>query len=215
MENAVEALKIAAGVLLFVLALTVSISCFSQANRAVTSIVSMRDRDTQILYDQIKPSNKLTRRVGVETIIPSMYKAFTENIKIQFKDLNGENMPIYYDFSDNRATDTKGEYIPRKKDDSGINDIKISYIDLKEQNQRCDEHFLGVILYGNKALKGEDTKYRDLILYEDGFYNFLNGKTFEEQLGEYYPIETTNSGSTSTQIKKRVITYKVVDTNNE
>ena len=61
MENAVEALKIAAGVLLFVLALTVSISCFSQANRAVTSIVNMRDRDTQILYDQIKPSSGLTR----------------------------------------------------------------------------------------------------------------------------------------------------------
>lgn len=95
MENAVEALKIAAGVLLFVLALTVSISCFSQANRAVTSIVNMRDRDTQILYDQIKPYSGLTRVVGVETIIPTIYKAFSENIDIQFKDTSGKDMPLY------------------------------------------------------------------------------------------------------------------------
>ena len=80
MENAVEALKIAGGVLLFVLALTVSISCFSQANKSVTAIVSMRDRDVEIAFDQIRPSKGLTRTVGVETIVPTMYTAYYENI---------------------------------------------------------------------------------------------------------------------------------------
>ena len=89
MENAMDALKIAAGVLMFVLALTISISCFSQANEAVTTIANMRDRDVQITYDNIQQSNKLTRTVGIETIIKSG-KLQPENItnytKIIFKD---------------------------------------------------------------------------------------------------------------------------------
>ena len=197
MENAVEALKIAAGVLLFVLALTVSISCFSQANRAVTSIVSMRDRDTQILYDQIKPSSGLTRVVGVETIIPTIYKAFSENIDIQFKDTSGKDM--------------NGNYIREK--DSENNDKIISSI-IEGQDSLIDadsKNLLDIILFGDGATSTENTKYtryKNIHYYGNkGFYNFLKDKTFEEQLGEYYPIDTTNSGSTSTQIKKRVITY--------
>ena len=40
MENAIEALKIAGAVLMFVLALTLSISSLSQANSAVSSIAA-------------------------------------------------------------------------------------------------------------------------------------------------------------------------------
>ena len=209
MENAVEALKIAAGVLLFVLALTVSISCFSQANRAVTSIVNMLDRDTQILYDQIKPSSGLTRVVGVETIIPTIYKAFSENIDIQFKDTSGKDMPIYYKLTQNE--DRNGNYIREK--DSENNDKIISSI-IEGQDSLIDadsKNLLDIILFGDGATSAENTKYtryKNIHYYGNkGFYNFLKDKTFEEQLGEYYPIDTTNSGSTSTQIKKRVITY--------
>lgn len=204
MENAVEALKIAAGVLLFVLALTVSISCFSQANRAVTSIVSMRDRDTQILYDQIKPSNKLTRVVGVETIIPTMYKALDENIDIQFIDKNKKNIPIWYELTQNR--DNNKCYI-RDKDNQKNDKIITSIIDGHISSVAGDPteriKILDIILSGD----GKSTEFKNIHYYSEGLYKFLEGKTFEEQLGEYYPIDTTNSGSTSTQIKKRVITY--------
>lgn len=210
MENAVEALKIAAGVLLFVLALTVSISCFSQANRAVTSIVSMRDRDTQILYDQIKPSSGLTRVVGVETIIPTIYKAFSENIDIQFKDTSGKDMPIYYKLTQNE--DISGKYYIREKDSEKNDKIISSIIEGQDSLVDADsKNLLDIILFGDGATSAENTKYaryKNIHYYGNkGFYNFLKDKTFEEQLGEYYPIDTTNSGSTSTQIKKRVITY--------
>ena len=111
MENAVEALKIAGGVLLFVLALTVSISCFSQANKSVTAIVSMRDRDVEIAFDQIRPSKGLTRTVGVETIVPTMYTAYYENIEIFFKTSSGDAIPIYYDINQYGEinTDENGE----------------------------------------------------------------------------------------------------------
>lgn len=199
MENAVEALKIAAGVLLFVLALTVSISCFSQANRSVTAIVSMRDRDVEIAFDQIRPSKGLTRTVGVETIVPTMYTAYYEKIEIFFKTSSGDAIPIYYDVN---------QYGEINKDEEG--EIKIYSI-----SAGLDEKRLDMILAGKNNLpdyidNDMKTKYEKQYIYDDGFYNYLQGKKFEEYLGEYYEGDTSNSGSTSTKIKKRVITYKEV-----
>ena len=199
MENAVEALKIAAGVLLFVLALTVSISCFSQANRSVTAIVSMRDRDVEIAFDQIRPSKGLTRTVGVETIVPTMYTAYYEKIEIFFKTSSGDAIPIYYDVN---------QYGEINKDEEG--EIKIYSI-----SAGLDEKRLDMILAGKNNLpdyidNDMKTKYEKQYIYDDGFYNYLQGKEFEEYLGEYYEGDTSNSGSTSTKIKKRVITYKEV-----
>ena len=199
MENAVEALKIAAGVLLFVLALTVSISCFSQANKSVTAIVSMRDRDVEIAFDQIRPSKGLTRTVGVETIVPTMYTAYYENIEIFFKTSSGDAIPIYYDIN---------QYGEINTDENG--EIKVCSI-----SAGLDEKRLDMILAGKNNLpdyidNDMKTKYEKQYIYDDGFYNYLEGKKFEEYLGEYYEGDTSNSGSTSTKIKKRVITYKEV-----
>ena len=201
MENAVEALKIAAGVLLFVLALTISISCFSQANSSVTAIVNMRDRDTQILYDQIKPSNGLTRTVGVETIVPTMYKAYDENIEIFFKDSSGNPMPIYYEL------DSYGRI--KINDDLSLKTVN-SILPAELNKERLD-----MILAGKNNLpdyidENIKNKYEKQYIYDDGFYGYLEGKKFEEKLGEYYPIDSANSGSTSTQIKRRVITYQEI-----
>ena len=199
MENAVEALKIAGGVLLFVLALTVSISCFSQANKSVTAIVSMRDRDVEIAFDQIRPSKGLTRTVGVETIVPTMYTAYYENIEIFFKTSSGDAIPIYYDIN---------QYGEINTDENG--EIKVCSI-----SAGLDEKRLDMILAGKNNLpdyidNDMKTKYEKQYIYDDGFYNYLQGKKFEEYLGEYYEGDTSNSGSTSTKIKKRVITYKEV-----
>ena len=205
MENAMDALKIAAGVLMFVLALTISISCFSQANEAVTTIVNMRDRDVQITYDNIKQSNKLTRTVGIETIIPTMYKTYEENIEIYFKDSSGNSIPIYYKTSGN------GE---RELDENGL-PITVDYVDLAMETypdkETCIKH-LDMILAGKNLYKDIDEamvkKYEKQFheRYPNGFLEYIKNKKFEEKLGEYYPIE----GETSTQIKKRIITYQEV-----
>ena len=200
MENAVEALKIAAGVLLFVLALTLSISCFSQANNSVTAIVNMRDRDTQILYDQIKPSEGLTRIVGVETIVPTMYTALYENIDIFFKDSSGQPMPIYYQLDSNGRIE---------KNENDGSDKTIDYI-----SGGIKEEFLDMILAVGKLNKNNYpdsdmvSKKENVFYYDKGFYDIIKDKNFEESLGEYYQIDSSTSGSTATQIKKRVITYQ-------
>ena len=74
MENAVQALKIAGAVLLFILALSLSISSLTQANSAVSEITNMYDNEAQ--YDYVRPSNQLTRVVGVDAIVPTMYQAY-------------------------------------------------------------------------------------------------------------------------------------------
>ena len=200
MENAVEALKIAAGVLLFVLALTVSISCFSQANKSVTAIVSMRDRDVEIAYDQIKPSNGLTRTVGVETIVPTMYTAYYENIEIFFKDSSGDTIPIYYDL------DTYGRI--KTNDDGSYKTVDSILAGLEKM--RLDMILSGKYNLPNYIDDDMKNKYEKQYIYDNGFYNFIKDKKFEEKLGEYYQIDSSISGSTSTQIKKRVITYQEV-----
>jgi len=211
MENAMDALKIAAGALMFVLALTISISCFSKANESVTAIVNMRDRDTKIIYDNIKPSNGLTRTVGIETIVPAMYKTYDENIEIYFKDSSGNSIPIYYKTAGNGK---------REVDDDG-NYIIVNYVNLAAEvypdKETCIKHLDMILSVGqnNKASyeHGSDVDMQNMIKkykeqfhenYPYGFLEFIKNKKFEEKLGEYYESE----GSTATQIKKRIITYQ-------
>jgi hypothetical protein len=82
MENAVEALKFAGAVMIFAFALTITISSFSSANLAVSSIVNMSDRETNYTY--VTGTQNLTRTVGIETVVPAMYRAYKENIEIYF-----------------------------------------------------------------------------------------------------------------------------------
>lgn len=210
MENAVEALKIASGVLMFVLALTISISCFSQANESITAIVNMSDKDTKIIYDNIKPSNRLTRIVGVETIVPSMYRTYDENIEIYFKDSNNNPIPIYYKTMGNG----------QKELEENGDEITVDYVNLAAETysdkETCIKHLDMILSLGKDTYKDvEDVdmkemaiKYKNQFYYSKGFLDYIKDKKFEENLGEYY--ESEGQGSTSTQIKKRIITYKEV-----
>lgn len=216
MENAAEALKIAFGVVLFVIALTLSISCFSQATTAVTSIVGLRDR--HIEYSPVNPSNGLTRIVGAETIVPTMYTAYSDNIEIYFKNADGTPMPIYY------KTEPNGE---RKKDETTGYDITVDCLDLAKEEfgnngnksapEVAKEHLDMILAVGtsNKShFENQEmvNKYKQQFHedYPNGFYDFIKDKTFEESLGEYYQYTSLETVSSSTQIKKRVITYTLV-----
>ena len=68
-----------------------------------------------------------------------------------------------------------------------------------------------MILAGKNKYKNVDNemvkKYDKQFYYSNGFLDYIKNKKFEEKLGEYYESE----GSTSTQIKKRIITYKEVN----
>ena len=213
MENAVEALKIAGAVLMFILALSLSISCLSSANSSALNIASMYSREREYRY--VKPASDFTRTVGIESIIPAMYQAYEENTEIYFKDKNGNPLPLYYKTNQyGKRVDSEGNTV----DNSSTRAVTINYINLEKEQigndkgksakQVAADH-LSMILAGKNTQMLDmlsDTKYGNQLMesvYPNGLYDYLKDKTFVENLGEYY------QGSDSTKIKKRVITYQM------
>ena len=123
---------------------------------------------------------------------------------------------------------------------SNPNAVTVNYIDLskesfgtengKEATQVATEH-LSLILAGGNKWKNQyrnnqemlnlldEKKYGNQLMdteYPNGFYAYLNGKKFVENLGEYYQGSSQDedeslASTTATKIKKRVITYKLTN----
>ena len=91
MENAVDAIKLAAATIVFVMALAISISVFNQAK--ATSDVVLYAQDESNYYDYYtydyenygENSFKYEKRVvGLETVIPTLYNYYKENYTVIF-----------------------------------------------------------------------------------------------------------------------------------
>ena len=93
MENAADALKMAGAVLLFVLAVSVAIVSFGQARETADTILDYKDRETVYIDGNLYYETTGTERtVGLETVIPTIYRAYLENYKVVFEGLDS---PIY------------------------------------------------------------------------------------------------------------------------
>lgn len=104
MENAVEALKMAFAVFVFIIALTVGITVFTQARQSSEVILTAQD-DTRY-YEYIPgsifnedtgewESTGDTRIVGLETVIPTLYKYYKENYTVVFLEKDGTPLTLY------------------------------------------------------------------------------------------------------------------------
>ncbi len=189
MENATDALKMAGFVLIFVLALSISINAFGQARQTATTILEYQDREYDYTY--VEDNGTTQRIVSAETIVPSIYKAYKENYKIVFKDRNKQPMELY--------TKSNGEVV------SSI-DLETSAIGSDEQK----EQFIRLFLYGEKYQSEIDDFNRNsgINLPGTNFYDTIKEEVFIEYLGIYYQEEIQgSSASTANKNKKRVITY--------
>ena len=200
MENAAEALKMAFGVLMLVLALTLCISSFSQAREAVDSIITIKDRETSYTY--LASADDSTRIVGIETVVPTMYKAYKENFEVHFLKADGTDLVLY-------------EY----QDQNG-NTRNISKIDLESEEHADSQRAinrLDYILSGTEKGPNDPAKKEVASITggTSGLYQYFKNRKFEEQMGEYYQEDkegktTDENGATILDInksKKRVITY--------
>ncbi|MEI3356133.1 MAG: hypothetical protein V8R81_03540 [Clostridia bacterium] len=203
MENATDALHMAAAVLIFVLALSISINAFGEVRQTAQTIIQYKDREYD--YSYVDQAGSTQRKVGIESIIPSIYKAYKENYKIIFET--------------NEINTNTGNGIYQKSDGQG-GTVEINYIDLEKETIGSDkdkEEFIRAILYGNEKGKNPNwatiqLKYSNygIILKDEGIYDKINTKTFNENLGIYYQDETDGKTNTpqSNKVEKRVITYK-------
>ena len=220
MENAVDALKMAAAVLVFVMALGISISSFSEANQTAQILLEYADRDYTTQYAE--DIGVRERIVGKETIIPTIYRAYKENYKILFYYSDGTPIVLY------------------TKTENGVQGVEVNYIDLEKDvlgNNRQKDNFIMALLYGNKAdlrrQDGTSISFTDftaelaqnnsgITLKLQGIYDtILEGNTFLERFGVYYQEDLQNETSDtdisdeyedvetpdSNKTKKRVISY--------
>lgn len=203
MENAADALKMAAAVLIFVMAISITINSFTETRVVATTILNNKDKEYD--YSYVEDNGTTERLVSLESIIPTIYKAYKENYKIVFK----ENL-----FSD-------GVY-KKINSETGTEDNVYS-IDLQKEvlgNDTQKEQFIMAILYGSKydqyeTVKNTFKKNLKISLNSAGIYDKINGKKLKESIGIYYQEEAGEQDNTNPTVpdanktEKRVITYSV------
>ena len=207
MENAVEGLKMAGAVLLFVMAISIAILSFGQVRATADTILDYEDRETEYINGNYYYETRGTEReVGLETIIPTVKRAFVENYKVVFK--WSENKYLY------RVKDSKtGQWVEKNVIDLETSSDKNTSSLAFPSDDNVKTEFLNRILYGkctdeNKLISDLDKKI--------DFYNTINvydylksGKTIKEYTGVYYQDETDSSVPDANKTKKRIIIYEV------
>ena len=98
MDNAVEAIKMAFGMIVFVIAMTASMYLFKSATS--TSQVLLFATDETNYFDNIKIDESAgeditIRKVNVETIIPTLYRYYKENFAVQIYNKTGKLVQIF------------------------------------------------------------------------------------------------------------------------
>ena len=94
MENAVDALKIAFAVLVFVIAMTVSIMAMGQAKETSEAVFYMTDKTNlyEYLSDEKLPEGRI---VSAETIVPTLYRYYKENFNVVIIDKSGNKIAVF------------------------------------------------------------------------------------------------------------------------
>ena len=208
MENMADALKMAADVLVFIMALGISISSFSQARQTAQILVESNDREySETQYVEDIGVEHTDRIVGAESIIPTIWRSYNEKIRIVFYENDAGTIPmdLYTLRGENNVDET------------------VNYIDLAKQTIAPDlrNNFIMALLYGKNATLTDENggtinyeEYKDRLeknqssyklldsLQNGGLYAKIKGKTFRETIGVYYlqDLEDTSSNNTNIDI---------------
>lgn len=211
MENAADALQMAAAVLIFVLALSISINAFGEARQTSQVLLEYNDREYDTTY--VEQNGSTQRTVSIESIIPTIYKAAKENNKIVFE--NCESL-----FSNN------GVYKQREGQTQNFEPVyELDFENMSLAGDTQKEQFLMGIFYGNDLSNFNDlsTTFSRLGygLNNDGLYDIIKGVKLTESIGVYYQEEARSEGGDTSVggsysesnvpeanlTEKRVITY--------
>ena len=185
MENAVEALKMAGFMLLFIIALSVTMITLTQAKTTADALVANQDRQESYEYIELPAGERsLSRTVTLSDIVPTLYRYAQEDYAVQFYDTAGQPLKIYVSGS--------GE---------DKNDLDLD-----------TEHWIdvyGVTRY--EAWRGNTTAIKQHVdeVVKYLFQQYPN-RQFEEKLGTTEDYEEENTNELVPDINKqykRIITY--------
>ena len=211
MENAADALKMAGAVLLFVLALSIIILAFGQARESADTIIDYKDRETFYIDSKYYYSGDTSERiVNLETVIPSVFRAYLENYKIVFEGLQKPLYELKVTYQNENGIKVTETIQKRSLDLETNKNTKYENVVLANDDQKRE--FLCGILYGDYSISGSKDKFEKKfrISLEDNcdLYSQLKNKEITEYLGVYYQNDDINVPNVN-KTEKRVITYKI------
>lgn len=131
MENASDALLMAFAVLIFIIALSVSLNTLSQAKTTADIVLFYSDRDnfqTNLKYDSVNYEDG-GRTVGVDTVIATIYRCAKE--KFSVKVIDGPNENDIYLFEYDTQTEKKiNEQINKFIENHKGNNYRETYVEV-------------------------------------------------------------------------------------
>ena len=235
MENITEALKMAAAILLFVGALSLTIATFTKVRQTSAAVMENSDKNTSF-YDNIDYSSE--KIVGLETIVTNCYLYYKNYNTILFYTghLDSDNnlvidrkMPLYNTESlpvDDEKTGKKkinSNLLINNIDGTDLSRREIYGLDINDERSR-KEPWIGTDLKNRnfvtsflKAEKTEGYSWSRTALNASNivsdhklsigflYTNYTNGRNFY----------TGNSGSSSMKFVERIGTYKYNYKNDE
>lgn len=237
MENAVDALKIAFAVFVFVIATSIVMYMFTEAKTTSDLVLARSDVTGFMDYTEInniEDSGTVIgedRIVGLETIIPTLYKYYKENYTVVFRNSDGTPLELY-ETQTNEELWSKNYTNKYYTSDADLK--KICSFDVDEETSRREpwtgnnEYYkqnIDMFLSGGEfkapSGNGMDYNYSDTNINgwgrTHGFIDEYKDNKFRESLGIYtYNDIPENDGQENSGVadvkpkKKRVIVYTLL-----
>ena len=225
MENAVDALKIAFAVFVLVMALSLAMYMFTQARETADIVLQSSDITGYMDYtselQEGTTVNGSDRIVGLETIIPTLYKYYKENYTVIFLEEDGSPLELYQTQTNVTLWSgygTDSAFTNRYYDNNY--DTRICSFDVDEETRRHEpwtgntdyyKQNLDMFLSGGQFYypsgTGENYDYGNII-GSGGFIAKYDDRQFRESLGEY---TFNNVNGNVKEQEKRVIIYTLLN----
>lgn len=232
MENAVDAIKIALALFVFVMAFSVTMYMFTMAIQTSDTVLQSSDVTAYMEYIEVSDMMEDERIVGLETIIPTLYKYYKENYTVVFRNSDGTPLELYETQTnvDLWSTGYTNKYHRDNRD------LKVCAFDVDDETRRHEpwtgntnyyKQNLDMFLSGGTFVapsgNGMNYNYSDSRINGWGNRSFIDqykDSRFRESLGEYTyndvtaGTDTDDSTSGLTDVKgrtKRVIIYTLID----
>ena len=96
MENAIDAMKMAFGMIVFIIAISASMYLLNTATSTSRILLYYADETNYLDNINVDESTDITKRiVNVETIIPTLYRYYKENFAVQIYNKDGKLIQIF------------------------------------------------------------------------------------------------------------------------
>ena len=234
MENTVDALKMAFAIFVFTIAISLAIYMFTKARETANIVLQSSDVTKYMEYTDLSDINsgisiEDDRIVGLETIIPTLYKYYKENYTVIFLKSDGITPLDIYETQTEPTLWSEG-YTNKYYSDN--QDLRVCSFDVDEETRRHEpwtgsnekiksniDYFLKGGTYTYNVSSSYYPEGKIVYNYGQGFIKEHQQYKFRESIGEYTYNDITSqtdgertSGITNVkQKKKRVIIYTLMN----